>query len=183
MKLTQITILTAALGLIISASSARADLGDTYARSCLKYGGPGYADKADHAVLWKQEHCIIAESFYKNECVRITFIPEPGTFYTAADVERISRYECGTRQTWMSFDGGDAYVGSWCTTDGALIATLYYNGTVQFIYQWFLKAKGLSQAPVHINPPVEDNPVTIEHKDHEQMQQWLSQDTDPRHLV
>jgi hypothetical protein len=158
-----------AFSLIMTAFSAKADLGDTYARSCFKYGSQGYVDKKDRTVIWKVSHHLVAESFYKNECVRITFIPEQGSYYTVSDVERIAPDQSGLKQTWTPFDGGDAYAACWMTTDGLIGATLYYNGSVQFSYSWWLKAKGLATEPVHISPPIEDNPITIEHKDSTQM--------------
>jgi hypothetical protein len=147
-----LAILTAALGLTMSAFSAKANLGDTYAQSCLRYGGPGTPDQY-HGVVWTMSKHIVVESFAKNECVRITYAPLDGSglAYTVEDVKtKILPREHGYTQTWERFDGGDAFVACWHTTDGLLNAALYYNGSMQIAYQWWLDAKGLIVAPTHI---------------------------------
>jgi hypothetical protein len=159
-------ILTAALGLTMSAFSAKANLGDTYAQSCLRYGGSGTPDQY-RGVVWTVSKHIVVQSFVKNECVRITYAPLGGSglAYSVQDVENnILPPNHGYNQSWERFDGGDAFVACWRTTDHLLNAALYYNGSVQIAYQWWLDAKGLVVAPKHINSPVEDNPIVIEHK-------------------
>jgi hypothetical protein len=150
----------------LAAGSAFADLGDTYAQSCAKYGGKGYVDKRTSSILWHEGNHIVAESFYHNECVRMTLIPDRdyGKVYSISDVERILPFECGRSQLWQPFDGGSQYVASWSTTDGLLTATLYQNGSVQFAYALWLKGKGLlTDPPDYGSAPLEDAPITTQH--------------------
>jgi hypothetical protein len=157
--------LTAVASLTMAAGSAFADLHDTYAQSCAKYGGKGTIDKKSNSIVWHVSQHLVAESFYHNECVRMTLISDSAP-YEIADVERIMPFECGNGQSWFQFDGGRSqYIASWSTTDGLLVATLYSNGSVQFAYTQWLKAKDLlSPAVDYGTAPIEDTPARLEQK-------------------
>jgi len=57
----------------ISHLPARADLGDTYATSCQRYGPPGLVDKSDGTIAWSRQGYLITEQFHHDQCVAIVY--------------------------------------------------------------------------------------------------------------
>jgi|SRR5215471_1732726 len=146
----------------LAASSTWADLGDTYAQSCTKFGGKGIAVKRLHEVAWHLNNAVVLEAFVKNECVFMRLVPDKGVSYTTQDVQRLLVYNSGSKQIWTPFPVDTSLVdiaANWSTTDGLVIATLYTNGCVQFAYKWYAEAKGLLAKPApEESAPVEDSP-------------------------
>ena len=140
----------------------RADLGDTYAQSCQKFGGPGRVNKTEHYIWWHIGKATYVERFVKNECVFLRLIPDGKLAYTVEDVERILPWEAGGKQAWipLAADPADTeHLASWATDDGLVLAGLFTNGTCQFTYRWFIEAKGhLESALPPAAAPVEDDP-------------------------
>jgi hypothetical protein len=62
-----------ALAAFIYPKPARAALGDTYAQSCRRNGGPGTVNREARTVAWVLNHWIITEQFNHNQCVAIWF--------------------------------------------------------------------------------------------------------------
>jgi len=157
---------------LAASSAAFADLGDTYAQSCAKWGGRGTIDKAHHRILWRARHATIVEIFVKNECVSMRLVPEEGFSYKLNDIQRILPYNCGAQQIWMPFpvlSETPNIVANWATTDDAILAALYNNGCIQLSYKWYLKDKGLlveddkDQQTNDSAAPVEDGEISFQH--------------------
>jgi hypothetical protein len=155
----------------LAASSAFADLGDTYAQSCAKWSGKGTLDKQNHQIIWHFDHATIVERFVKNECVFMQLFPDKGLVYTVNGVQRILPYNCGPSQVWGPFTSGvessvapeaGGIAANWQTTDGLILAALYNDGAVQIAYKWFIEGKGLLTKPAE-TAPVEDAPVIKQH--------------------
>jgi hypothetical protein len=141
--------------LLISAIISRAELGATYAQDCKRYG-KATVDKVRKCVYWHVSKRLIVERFVKNECVMVRLIPDKGLAYSLNDVQRMLPYECGSEQVWQLFDGGSSFLGSWQTTDGLILASLYPTGDVQFAYRWWIEGKGLLTDQSNSAAPVED---------------------------
>src|SRR5262245_61220195 len=139
--------LTAFASLTMASTSAFADLHDTYAQSCTKYGGRGKIDKVNHCIYWHQDHEEIVEWFVKNECVSMKLIPDKGCHYSIAQVEALLPYESGSTQSWQSIGSEGNRIAQWGTSDGLILAALYDYGHIQFSYAWYLNSKGLLAPP------------------------------------
>jgi len=94
-----IRVLSAILVLALVAS-AHADLGDTYAQSCQRYGGVGTSGKhvndlsrverakyGERVTTWKTNNAYVAEVFKKDQVVSITYLPLSGSGYSFTDEE------------------------------------------------------------------------------------------------
>jgi hypothetical protein len=149
--------------LLVSAiTQAHADLHDTYAQSCAKYGGSGNVDKKNKQIYWHYAKSTVVEVFVKDECVSMRIIPDKDWFYAIEQIEAALPAECGTDQRWipLQIEASDPLiVAQWATTDGQILAALYKKtGVVQFSYRWWLEKKGLldGSAPAQ-TAPVEDD--------------------------
>ena len=154
-------LLMAALAL--TATIAHADLGDTYAQSCAKYGSSGKVDKQRHFIYWHYGKSTVVEYFVNNECVCMRLLPDKDWSYPIDQIEASLLSQCGSSQSWYpaQIEANDSLgiKAQWATTDSLIIATLYKTGVIQFAYQAWLEKKGLLEgtAPAQ-TAPVEDEP-------------------------
>jgi hypothetical protein len=153
-------LLTIGLALVAGVT-AHADLGDTYAQSCAKYGSSGRVNKTTKSASWRNHNgtATIVETFVKNECVRITLFPNKGRAYSIADVEQMLPYEAGNQRVWVPLQRDNPkFVASWETSDSLLVASLYPDGACQFAYKWWLERKGLIESgATFATAPIEDD--------------------------
>lgn len=159
MKKSLVSILTALASLTIAMTPAFADLGDTYAQSCAKYGGRGTVYRVNHQIVWHVSKHSIAETFIKNECVAMMLVPDRGLLYSTDDFARIAPDEAGRGQTWVGSPDAplEMNVAEWNTTDNLVLAVLGKDGRIQFSYTWWSRGKGLlKESPGYGTAPVED---------------------------
>jgi hypothetical protein len=153
-------ILTALTSLTIANVPAFANLGDTYAQSCSRFGGKGTVDKKNHRMIWylPNTHSFVYESFVNNACVALLIVPDEGYHFSVSFMEELLSMQSAATQTWTRSDALDVNIAEWKTTDGLLMASLSRQGNAQFAYTWWMERKGLIQpAPDYGLAPVEDN--------------------------
>jgi hypothetical protein len=147
---------------LLAASSAFADLGDTYPQACAKNGGQGFPDHQNKQMVWQYSNHIFGEIFTNNRSVCVILTPAPGRFYTPADAQRIFAMQSAPNQVWQAVPNGDPRLaGCWQTTDSQILGTLYRHGHLQIAYSWWIKGKRLldTTPPNYGTPPVEDVPA------------------------
>jgi hypothetical protein len=154
--------------LVSAVTHAHANVGDTYEESCNRFGSKGVPDKKQHCIYWVRNHHTIFERFVRNECVYISYVPEPGYSYTVSDVwNEMLPYNRGRTQSWSQYFNDNNSLAAWTTNDDVIYCHLYSTGQVRIAYKWWLVDKGLlyygtpnAQAPVEDGPsagaPVED---------------------------
>lgn len=124
-------------------TAAFADLGDTYAQSCRKYGGRGEVDRKHHAILWHCSRHWVEQCFVKNHCVEMRLIPDRDSGYVYGPDDMINVLPSESSLPWVRISGPNGgYVGCWRTTDDSVLAAVYTDGTAQVAYKWFAARKG-----------------------------------------
>jgi hypothetical protein len=71
--------------LLASAITSHANLSETYAQSCYRFGSKGHVDNKWHCIDWIFPKVVVSQRFVKNECVAVLLIGRYAK-YTVADV-------------------------------------------------------------------------------------------------
>jgi len=144
---------------------ARADLGDTYALSCQRYGAAGLVDKADGTITWDRQGYLISEQFHHNQCVAVQYNPDRGGAFTDAMILTFLSKNSLKSQRWMEYP--DVTGRSWSTSDDKIYGKFYMdrskNGKnivncLRIAYKNWLERHGLlsKEAPAEERAPVEE---------------------------
>ena len=162
------------IGFCLAAGTVWADLGDTYATSCTRFGGRGRTDKETRSMLWVNGSWGIREFFYKNQCVCIYYNKMDGLI-TDSDIQWILKRNARENQHWQEY--GKNEVGrTWVTNDEQLYAQfsldVSINGKriVQYLrvaYKSWLEGHGLlKHVPAEPGPegsvPDEGTPAPVD---------------------
>jgi hypothetical protein len=147
-----------ALAAVIYPKPVRANLSETYAQSCYRFGSKGTVDKKWHCIDWFFPKFVVSQRFVKNECVTVLLIARDGAKYTVADVVNvILPQNKGVNQEWQRTPD-DYSIAAWITTDGLIYTQLFEDGNVRLAYRWWLEKHHLldnSQPANHA--PIEDD--------------------------
>jgi len=153
--------------LLLTAASAFADLGDTYATSCRKFGGRG---TTYHDVVCWTSHSReglavgVGEVFHGNQCVAINYTPSKGHTFAESEVwrELIANSREGTywSKTYVDSQGNIEY----SNQEQTIYAKWFVgqNGALRIAYTSFLRRRGLfiegqPQPTGPTLPPVEES--------------------------
>jgi hypothetical protein len=102
--------------------SAHANLGDTYAASCQRYGGRGYVDRQNRFITWAINGYLIAEQFRKNQCVCIIYVRQDRKPFSDHEVEWFLSNNALPFHSWREYP--DVGGRSWNTNDNKIYARL-----------------------------------------------------------
>lgn len=165
MKLTKIPTLKIAIALLVLASTAHAELGDTYATSCNRFQGAGTVDKINNVISWwlpdanpgDYANWVVTEQFNGNKCVVIIYshhitaeggISEEGIWLS---LTRNSR----PNQIWREYKDNISGNRAFATHDGKVYATVWNKGDYTFMrvaYKTWLERNHLFTAPNQEEP-------------------------------
>ena len=153
--------LTALASLTMASATAFADIDDTYAESCTRYGGEGTLDKAHHLMVWivkdgNNNDVKITESFKNKRCVGINMVSSTGSFVREDAIKWICS-QLLEGQTWIRMSHpSDSIIAEWYSNDGRLLAAIQRNGMLQVTTAEFLKSIGkLRDKPEYAPAPSE----------------------------
>jgi hypothetical protein len=153
--------------IIAGASMAKAELGDTYATSCNRFGGTGYVDKATNTISWqikdidsRNSNWLVTEQFRNNQCVMIT--------YTYAGTEKVAEgaiwqtlsRNSTDKQIWHEYPDAPGGQRGFATTDNQIYGAEWTQGGLQQVrvaYRSWLERHHLLESPNNTPPPVEEN--------------------------
>lgn len=150
--------------LTLAALSARADLGDTYAQSCRRYGGKGSVYQ--NGISWVPNdgnNVNVMEWFYHNQCVCIVYTPASGQSIAESEVWRALQMNSRVGDTWHSYSADNSI--EYANKDASLYGKLAQeNGytCLRICYASYLKRHQLlHDGPSESSrPPVEDSDGT-----------------------
>jgi hypothetical protein len=156
-SLKRIAILPVALCLCYS---AKADLGDTYATSCHRYGGRGIV--SGNWIVWYANGIAIAEQFHSNQCVAIIYHPRAGSSFIEGEIWRTLQFNSNPDDKWFSYRTDSNGNVEYATRTGKLYGKLFVeDGTLRVCYASWLQRHGMlkdgESASNDDKPPVEDN--------------------------
>jgi hypothetical protein len=147
----------------LAAFPAFAELGDTYAQSYNRFGGPGMPYKG--LMCWKLSNgCTALELFRNNRCIAIGYRPDTGRRILEGEVWRSLQGNSPSLSAWTQL-GSDSKGTLFGTTDGSIYGKLFNDdGSLWICFRSFL---GNRTQPSHraqsshrarpIRPPVEDD--------------------------
>lgn len=156
--------LMAAATLALAAGNARADLGDTYAESCRRFGAEGAVNKEAHSMIWKVNalgdkgsYWIISEWFVKNQCVALICTgSDPKGVYESALWQILNRNALPT-QIWTEYSHGDNGQRDFVTTDQKLFGMACTTDAgcpfIRVAYASWMKVHKLFNAPPSDSEP------------------------------
>jgi hypothetical protein len=154
---------TIALALLALASTAKADLGDSYAISAQRFGNKGIVDKATQSVNWlgNSQYTTVSEQFHHNQCCAILYIPTRGNHILESEIWRLLQRNVKTNVTWTEYTDPNA-PRAWVSSEGTIYAELLESGVVRVAYKSWLVRHGLLGVPAMEQPamaPVEDDAI------------------------
>jgi hypothetical protein len=114
-----ILALTAALSLAIS---AHANLGDTYAQSCERFGGKGTISGKQMVWAFSEKHYLIYEMFSGKICVGTMLVPEKGFEIPPALAANFMKAQA-PQSEWHEGTAGDMNICEWYTNDGLYVTS------------------------------------------------------------
>lgn len=154
------------LAILLVHSVTRANLADTYAISCQRFGSPYSVDRKNRFIYWpmyggNRQIGLIAEQFLHNECVCIIYLETyaGGVGYRDQDIWQALAQNARSNQTWI--ENREQSGRGWVTNDGRIYGKMFvYNGTLilRVAYTSWLKRHGLLYVPPapSLRPPVEE---------------------------
>jgi hypothetical protein len=157
---TLILSLTALASLTMASTSAFADLGDTYAQTCAKYGKPLDINKKQGTVVWRlSEASVLSEAFdgKPKQCALVRFVPIPPARYSSDQINILLNAVKLPKQTWHYSTPADINVSEWVTDDGMLYAILDKNGCLQVAFSYYMKQQGLFLGEKAVQDPFADD--------------------------
>jgi hypothetical protein len=145
--------------------SAHAELGDTYATSCQRYGGPGYVDRENRMIIWmtRQHIYFVIEQFLKNQCVCVFYVRKDRQPFTEPETQHLLVVNARQTQYWQEYPdiGGRSFQ----TTDEKITGRLWVGDdrtpVLRIAYANWVARHGLFRAPPTpppTQPPVEEEP-------------------------
>jgi len=153
MKLLSICVTAGCL--LLGIATSHADLGDSYATSCRRYGGPGLIDRQNAFITWSVGGTLVSEQFHNDQCVAIIY----GSYgLTEALLWQLLRTNALTTQYWREY--ADPHPGrSFATTDDRIYGkyVVWSNGwpMLRLAYKSWLNRHGfLTYSQPHA--PVEE---------------------------
>jgi hypothetical protein len=142
--------------------SAKADLGDTYAISCHRYGGRGTVNGT--WIVWYANGIAVAEQFRNNQCVAIIYHPRAGTSFIEGEIWRTLQFNSNPDDNWSSYHADSNGNIEYVTRSGKLYGKLFVNdSTLRVCYASWLQRHGMltdgdsNSGDTSDKPPVEDN--------------------------
>jgi len=141
---------------------ARADLGDSYAISCQRFGNPWRVDRQYQFIFWGMGNGdLIGEQFLHNQCVCFLYLStyRGGGGYTEQSIRYWLSRNARVDQTWYQ-NREQAGLG-WVTNDGRIYGKEFvFRTTLMFrvAYTSWLKRHGMLYLPPAPSerPPVEE---------------------------
>lgn len=151
------------------AITAKADLGDTYATSCQRYGGKGTVIK--DTIAWERSGWLITEQFRNNQCVAIVYNAVGGGNFSEAAIWTFLSKNASHAQNWREY--GDVTGRAFVTNDDRLYAKFWLcpslNGqhmvlTLRIAYKSWMARNGMfnqpdESAPAPSKAPVEEGQI------------------------
>jgi hypothetical protein len=165
MKLLVTSVLTSAL--LVVATTSQADLGDTYATSCQRFGTPTLINHRENTIVWNVGGVFVTEQFHSNQCVYVSYNTGLGSAgLTEAQLWNLLTRNSSRNQRWTEYP--DPHPGrSFATNDGHLYGKYSLwpnlNGTgyvpgLRIAYKTWMDRHSLLEGPGSrsAGPPVEE---------------------------
>lgn len=143
--------------LLLLSLNAHADLGDTYAVSCKRFGGSGQVNHS--AMQWMLANgLLITEVFHNNQCVSISYVPPKGRLLVEGGIWKLLVLNSKAGAVWQAY-GNDPAKLQYVTSDGGLYGVFQIDGefcVLRIAYASYLASHGLLTKPEEVRAPVED---------------------------
>jgi hypothetical protein len=130
---------------VLLTCQARADLGDTYAQSCRRYGCRGTVSGNEMRWAIEGNNLIVQEVFYRNQCVAIQYTPSHGRHLIESAIWGLLQRNVRSGDHWHTYDN-DSYGQPEYTNDGNdILGKLLTSdsGQLRIAYRSWLNRHGM----------------------------------------
>lgn len=133
------------LVLMAMAGSAHANLGDTYAESCRRYGGKGVPSENEMRWLIENGNLLVQAAFHNDQCVAIQYTPLNGRYIYESAIWNLLAINSLSSDHWERYDQDERGNTELMNGRGNLFAKFFSadRGELRICYRSWLQRHGL----------------------------------------